>query len=485
MTQRIRKLALSTDKNKPLVVDLDGTLLRTDMLYESFWSFIGSDWRNYISIVKHMLEGQASLKRFLATHSAVNIATLPYDNHVITYINAWRISGGRTILVTASDNIYAQAVANHLGIFDEAYGSDGIQNLRGEQKRKFLQECFGLKGFAYMADDRSDIPVWESASDVITVNATKSLSLEMAHSFEHVEHLVTSKVSVNSYLKALRPHQWLKNMLIFLPLIASHQFSLSAISQSILAFISFCLVASSVYVVNDLLDLSADRAHPRKKKRPFASGEIPIGMGIRIAILLVLLGFVTAVFVNFNFLLLVLAYYLLTMIYSVYFKKHVVIDIFMLAGLYTFRIIAGSMATQIPLSVWLLAFSMFFFFSLAAVKRLAELVDNSERGNQQVNGRGYHVDDAPIVTMIAISSGYVSILVLALYINSPAVALLYRSPQVLWGVCIICLYWITNTIMIAYRGNMYDDPLIYATKDPKSRLCLIVIIILVLYGSML
>jgi 4-hydroxybenzoate polyprenyltransferase len=173
------------------------------------------------------------------------------------------------------------------------------------------------------------------------------------------------------------------------------------------------------------------------------------------------------------------------MIYSVYFKKHVVIDIFMLAGLYTFRIIAGSMATQIPLSVWLLAFSMFFFFSLAAVKRLAELVDNSERGNQQVNGRGYHVDDAPIVTMIAISSGYVSILVLALYINSPAVALLYRSPQVLWGVCIICLYWITNTIMIAYRGNMYDDPLIYATNDPKSRLCLIVIIILVLYGSML
>lgn len=476
---------MSTDNNKPLVVELDGTLLQSNMLYESFWSFLGCDWRNYISIIKHMREGKASLKRFLATYSAVNIATLPYDNDVIAYIKAWRSNGGRTVLITASDDIYAQAIANHLDIFDEAYGSDGSHNLEGIKKGKFLEELFGSKGFAYMGNDHSDISVRESASEAITIHATKSLPQGKKHFLEHTENLFTSKVSTKSYLKALRPHQWLKNMLIFLPLIASHQFNFYTIFQSIFAFISFCLVASSVYVVNDLLDLSADRSHPRKKKRPLASGAIPIGMGTRIAILLVLLGFIIAAFVGFRYLLLVFAYYILTTIYSVYFKKRVIIDIFMLAGLYTFRIIAGGIATQIPLSVWLLAFSMFFFFSLAAVKRLAELVDNIERGKLKVTGRGYHVDDVPIVTMIAISSGYVSILVLAMYINSPAVTLLYRSPQVLWGVCIVCLYWITSTIMTAYRGTMYDDPLIYATKDPISRLCLFAIIILVLCSSLL
>jgi 4-hydroxybenzoate polyprenyltransferase len=274
-------------------------------------------------------------------------------------------------------------------------------------------------------------------------------------------------------------------MLIFLPLIASHQFNFHTVSLSTLAFISFCLVASSVYVVNDLLDLTADRAHPRKKKRPFASGKIPISIGTRIAIFFISLGFLVATFVGFNFLLLIIAYYFLTTIYSVYFKKLIIMDIFILAGLYTLRIIAGSLATQIPLSVWLLAFSMFFFLSLASVKRLAELVDNSKRGSLKVTGRGYHADDLPIVTMIAIGSGYVSILVLALYINSPAVTQLYRSPQVLWGVCVVCLYWISKTIMTAYRGNMHDDPLIYATKDTESRLCLLLVIIHVLYGSIL
>lgn len=454
------------------------------MLFESFWSALGRDWRSPFLSFFALTGGRSSLKRHLAMASAVEIATLPYDPKVIAFVQEWRASGGRTALVTASDGDFADAIAGYLGIFDEAYGSDSKMNLKGERKGQFLEERFGSKGFAYMGDARADLPVWKRAAKAITVNAPASLRMEAERVCDSVENLVTETKSFKHYVRALRPHQWLKNVLVFLPMLAAHQLDSHTFLLSLLAFVCFSLVASSVYILNDLLDLAADRAHPRKRLRPFASGAIPIAHGAWMASVLLLLGGVLAASIGPLFLLAMAAYYLLTSAYSLLLKRRIVIDICVLAGLYTARIIAGGVATEIALSVWLLAFSGFFFLSLAAVKRQAELIDSADRGSLRPNGRGYHVDDLPIISMIAIGAGYVSVLVLTLYVDSPAVVELYARPEALWGVCAVLLYWISRTVMVAHRGHMHDDPIVYAAKDRISQLCLLITVAFVVAGAL-
>lgn len=475
---------LEINTREILVVDLDGTLLRSDMLYESFWSAFGRDWRSPFLSVAALSRGRAFLKRHLSTASAVDAETLPYDAMVIDFIEAWRQSGGRTALVTASDVVFAEAIAEHLGIFDEVFGSDGKLNLKGERKGQFLRDRFGLKGFAYIGDADADLPVWKYAAKAITVNAPSALRREAERACDTVEHLVTEARSVTPYIKALRPHQWLKNILVFLPMLAGHELDGQSLLRSILAFVCFCLVASGVYVLNDLIDLAADRAHPRKKNRPFASGSIPIAHGTWMAAGLIFLGALLAIGIGRNFLLVMAGYLLLTTAYSLHLKRQIVVDICALAGLYTARIVAGGVATGIPLSVWLLAFSVFIFLSLAAVKRQAELIDSVKRGKLKASGRGYHVDDLPIISMIAIGAGYVSVLVMTLYVNSPAVVELYAHPEALWGVCAVLLYWVTRTVMVAHRGDMHDDPVVYAAKDRISQVCLLIILAFVLWGAL-
>jgi len=464
------------NKSIHLVVDLDGTLLRSDMLYESFWSAFSRDWRSPFLSLKALISGRASLKRYLFHASDVDVATLPYNPEVIAFIQDCRKLGCETALVTASDYNFAEKIALHLGIFNEVHGSDGKLNLKGEHKGQLLEERFGAKGFAYMGNDRDDLLVWKRAAKAITVNAPVSLRLEAEKVCNSVEHLVTVSKSFKSYIKALRPLQWLKNVLVFLPMLAAHQLNGETFFLSLIAFICFSLFASSVYILNDLLDLAADRAHPRKKMRPFASGSIPIVNGTLIAAGLLIFGVMLAISISPAFLFAMAAYYLLTTAYSLHLKRRIVIDICLLAGLYTSRIIAGSIATEIQLSVWLITFSVFFFLSLATVKRQAELMDNAKNGKLKVSGRGYHVDDLPIISMIAIGAGYVSVLVMTLYMNSPVVVQLYTHAKALWGVCAVLLYWITRTVMVAHRGQMHDDPVVYATRDRISQICMLIIL---------
>lgn len=277
----------------------------------------------------------------------------------------------------------------------------------------------------------------------------------------------------------------MKNILVFVPMLAAHDITGTTFFASLLAFISFSLVASSVYVLNDLLDLDADRAHPRKRLRPFAAGSIPIASGTWMAGGLLGMGGLIAAFLGPAFFAVMAGYYALTTGYSLYLKRRIVVDICVLAGLYTVRIVAGGVANAIPLSVWLLAFSIFFFLSLAAVKRQAELVDNVKQGKLKASGRGYHVDDLPIISMVSIAAGYVAVLVMALYVSSPGVMQLYANPEVLWGVCAVLLYWITRTVMLTHRGWMHDDPVVYAAKDRISQVCFLIILGFVLAGAIL
>ena len=288
------------------------------------------------------------------------------------------------------------------------------------------------------------------------------------------------------HVKALRPHQWSKNLLVLLPVVAAHDLTAETWIAALLAFVSFSFVASSAYVLNDLLDFAADRAHPRKRNRPLASGALPRAHAAAMVPGLLLLGGGFALAVGrWEFVAVMLVYYVATMAYSLYLKRMLAIDICTLAGLYALRIIAGGAATGIELSEWLLAFSIFFFMSLAAIKRQAELVDGAASGREQVLGRAYSVADLPIISMVAIAAGYVSILVLALYINSDWVRSLYSEPRLLWAACPVLLYWMTRIVIVAQRGRMDDDPIFFAFRDLASYVCALLILGAVVAGSLL
>lgn len=286
-------------------------------------------------------------------------------------------------------------------------------------------------------------------------------------------------------LRLIRPHQWLKNLLIFVAMIAAHEITVSAFTKAFLAFVAFSLIASSTYVLNDLLDLNADRAHPRKRHRPLASGAVSVMQGTLLVPVLAAAGIAIAAQSGPDLLAVLLLYFVTTTAYSFKLKRIVVIDICMLAVLYTMRILAGSAATGVPSSVWLLAFSIFFFFSLAAVKRQAELVDGIAAGRVTAHGRGYHVSDLSIVSNIVVASGMVSVMVLALYANSQPVMRLYSRPEMLWGVCLVLLFWNSRIAILTNRGEMHDDPLVFAACDRVSQLCGLAILALAVAGTVL
>ncbi|GGH63373.1 UbiA family prenyltransferase [Frigidibacter albus] len=467
-----------------LVVDLDGTLIRSDMLHETFWSAFASDWTTPLAAMAALRQGRAALKRALAARAQVDVTSLPYDPAVLERVRDWRAAGGRTALVSASDQQLVSAIAAHLGLFDVAHGSADGTNLKGAEKAAFCTRSFG-EGFHYMGDAAADMPVWKAASRAITVNAAPATRAAVDRLEVEAEHLTTVSAPGRAYLHALRPHQWMKNLLVFVPMFTAHQMTPGNILASLAAFVAFSLIASSVYVLNDLLDLSADRSHPRKRTRPFAAGAIPIAQGTGMAAGLLLAGILISALFGGQFLLVMLGYFALTTGYSLYLKRRLVVDICALAVLYTIRILAGGAATDLPISVWLLAFSIFLFFALAAVKRQAELVDGIASGKVTAHGRGYHVDDLPLVESMATSAGYVAVLVMALYASTGDVNELYSAPHMLWGICLVLLYWISRMVMVTHRGKMHDDPVVFAVKDPVSRSCVILMAALGIAGTVL
>ncbi|MFN4101396.1 MAG: UbiA family prenyltransferase [Pararhodobacter sp.] len=471
-----------TEARPVLVVDLDGTLIRSDMLYETFWSAFSRDWRTPLRAVAGLLGGKAALKARLAALGVPDPATLPYNPEVVAEIHAWRTAGGQVVLVTAADAAVAETIAGYLGLFDEVHASDGANNLKGPAKAALLRERFGTGGFTYAGDSPADLAVWREAGAAVTVGVAPGLRAQVDALRPGARHLSPPRSLFPAALKAVRPHQWLKNMLVFFPMIAGHSFSLAALGYGTLAFIAFSLVASSVYLLNDLLDIGSDRAHPRKRLRPLASGALPLKAGMVMVPALLLAGVLVALLLPPLFLLVLLAYYGLTVAYSIWLKRKPIIDICVLACLYTMRVIAGGAAAGIVLSVWLMAFSAFLFFALAAVKRQAELVDMMERGVTEAAGRGYRTADLPVVTQMATASGFVAVLVLMLYLNEPEILTLYHHPLLLWAACLVMLYWIARMVLVAQRGLMNDDPTVFAARDPTS-LVSVTIIAALFFGA--
>lgn len=475
----------SAEGGAVLVVDLDGTLLASDMLFESFWSAWAHHGSAPLVALRGLIRGgRAGMKADLARLARVDCTTLPYDAAVIDHVRRWRAQGGRAVLVTATDDALARQVADHLDLFDEVRGSaDGV-NLKGDAKAAWLVDRYGAGGFSYMGDSTADLPVWAQAGGAVAVNPTARLDARLRALVPGAERLDTGR-RPGLTLRPLRPHQWLKNVLVFVPMLAAHRLDAAVLGQSLLAFPAFCLVASGVYVLNDLLDLAPDRRHPRKRMRAFASGAVALRTGTLLSPLLLAAGLGLAALGGGLFLAVMLSYLVLTTAYSLWLKRLIVVDICVLACVYTLRIVAGAAVTGIELSVWLVSFSVFLFLSLAAVKRQAELVSGLKAGTLRAEGRGYHVEDLGIVASMAIAAGYVSVLVLALYLNSPAVLVLYDRPQILWGILPVMLFWVSRMVMTAHRGEMLDDPMVFAATDRTSQVCVALMAGMAVAGAVL
>jgi len=462
-----------------LCVDLDGTLIATDTLWESVLLLLREHFLLIFKLPFWLLQGRAYLKHQIAQYVTLDVATLPYNKNLLRFLQDEKNKGRMLVLATAAHQSIAQAVADHLKLFDVIIASDAQINMKGATKRDALKERF--KTYDYIGDSRADLPILHDAHEGFLVAPRSALQKQFTCPSERI--FSTPKTTLWDWLKALRPHQWVKNGLIFLPLILAHQFDLSQLGVSLLAFITFSLIASSGYILNDLLDLAADRIHPTKKERPFASGRIPIQYGLPLFALLVCFSFsLSLLWLPIQFTAILGLYFSMSIAYSFYFKQKLIVDILVLAGLYTLRILAGGLAISIPISPWLLAFSMFIFTSLAFLKRYVELMLLIDK-EEVLKRRSYEKGDLEMIASMGPTSGYIAILVFALYLNSEKVSTLYMSPFILWLICPILLYWITRVWFLARRQKMLDDPVLFALKDKTSWLVVACIFVLMLIAQ--
>lgn len=466
----------------PLVVDLDGTLIKTDLLFESTNHFVTHHPFQVARLAGWLVSGKSVLKTRLAEVYDIDSASLPYNEALVAWLREQKVQGRRLILATASHRLLAEAVARHLGIFDEVLATEGETNLKSQHKRDRLVGLFGERGFDYVGNDVADLVVWQSADCAYVVSASPALVARVRAQGRSVEVFNDGRPPVlASLLKGLRLHQWMKNLLILVPLFAAHRYGDGAsLLQALLAFIVFGLTASGVYLLNDLVDVTDDRHHPRKRRRPFAAGDLSLVYGWLVWPVMVLLAFgIAGFFLPLEFLASLATYFVLTLAYSLHLKQRAVIDVLTLAGLYTLRIIAGATAIAVPLSFWLLTFSMFIFLSLAFIKRFSELkIARGQAMSEKIRGRGYFPDDIEMISSLGAGAGYIAVLVLALYIQDSHTADLYQNPHLIWLACPLLLYWISRAWLITHRGKMHDDPIVFALKDRVSwlvGLCFIVV----------
>jgi 4-hydroxybenzoate polyprenyltransferase/phosphoglycolate phosphatase-like HAD superfamily hydrolase len=473
-----------------LVVDMDRTLLATDMTMEAVLAFLGKHPLKLFTLIGWALQGRSVLKARLAEAVMPGVALAPVNPEVLALVEERRAAGAHTVLASASNERVVAAVAERFGVFDTVMGATEANNFKGSAKADALDAAYGAGGYTYVGDSPSDLKVWSRAGGVVTAGAPKGLRGRAEALGKPVRHLALASrepgAQARAFIKAMRPHQWSKNILIFVPLLAAQAFSVPVLLNALIAFVVFSMTASSVYVLNDLLDLDADRAHPRKRKRPFASGLVAIKDGLWLAPLLLLGAIALAIaFLPVPFLAVLGLYYIATLTYSFWLKQKIMVDVFLLAGLYTARIVAGGAATLIPMSPWLIGFSIFFFLALAIVKRLAELIDMVRANKPRSSKRDYSAQDLGMVQSLGAAAGFAAILVLNFYFTSPEATRFYAAPEYLWAVSPLLLFWMSRMLVLANRGEVDDDPIVFAAKDRTSRLVGVCVVAIVLCAEFL
>ncbi|MBV8683177.1 MAG: UbiA family prenyltransferase [Caulobacteraceae bacterium] len=454
---------------RPLVVDLDGALVKTDMLVETALSALGSKPQNILHLLAALGGGKAELKARAASLSQFDAALLPYNEAVVAIIRGAREAGRPIYLASACDKAVAEAVAAHLGLFDGVFSSNGAVNLAGTAKAERLVEAFGESNFEYIGNDWVDLAVWRRACGCIAVTGSPRLERELRRMDPSAISLPHEAATLGDWLRLLRVHQYTKNLLIFAPLVAAHAFTARSIEHAILGFVAFSLCASGVYLLNDLFDVQADRAHSTKRRRALAAGRIPLLHGLFAGPLLLGTGLGLGAMTSMPFLGVIATYVAITMLYTFWLKQKLLVDVVVLALLYVVRVVAGAAAIGAPISHWFLGFALFIFTCLALVKRYVECAAAPSGGLRK---RAYLGQDASVLLLLAAASGFNAVTVLALYIASNDVGHLYASPEWLWMLCPVMMYWMSRLIVLAQRGQVHDDPIVFALKDRASLLTL-------------
>lgn len=453
----------------PLCVDLDGTLIKSDTLLDALCTVARVQPSAVLRLPAWLLRGKAAVKRELMARAPLDAGQLPYNESLVVYLREQAALGRPLYLTTGADYGLAHRVADHLGIFSGVLASDGNTNLTGSRKLERIRGEFPASGFAYVGNSRADLPLLRAAAEPMLANPTIPLTATLPAQRLPIVRVFRDRAPVRKTLRrTIRAHQWAKNVLIFLPLLLAHNLVAAKVLAALIAFFSFSLTASSTYILNDLLDLSSDRSHPTKRRRPLAAGDMPVLIAIAIGLGLFAGGLVLALLLPPAFLGWLLTYCAVTLAYSLYCKRIVIVDVIILSALYALRILAGAAATGVAVSDWMAGFAIFFFFSLALVKRFSELENLRARGASHASGRGYMVRDMEQLRAFGTSSAFASIIVFALYINNPEVRLLYHHAERLWLMTPLLIGWLSRIWLRASRGQMNEDPVIFALTDPAS-----------------
>ena len=461
---------LAGESVPPLVVDLDGTLVRSDLLVESFFAYLGAEPFRVLSLAMALRGGKAPFKAEIAQRVAIDPAHLPYDERVLSLVRETRDKGGRVFLASASHERYVRDVAEHLGLFDGWFASTDTENLSSATKAERLVQAFGEKGFDYVGNETADLPVWSLANRSLAVGPSSSVRTKLRAIDESALVLESQGGAWRAWVKLLRVHQWAKNTLVFVPIFAAHRFDFGSMAHAAIAAIAFSLAASTIYILNDLVDLDADRRHHSKRLRPLAAGAVSIWQAMIVAPILLVGALAIGLLVSTAFVEVLLGYLALTTAYTFYLKRKMMIDVVTLASLYTLRVIGGTVAIGAVPSEWILAFSMFMFTALALIKRYVELAAKVDAGLPDPTNRNYRKSDLQVLGALAAASGFNAVTVFALYISSDTVHGLYQHPAALWLICPILLYWVGRALIMAERRLMDDDPIVFALKDWNSLL---------------
>lgn len=458
----------SGQDNIPLCVDLDGTLVKSDTFFDAVCLLVRVSPASILRFPQWLLAGgKARLKQEVTLRATLDAAHLPYNQPLLAFLREQHDLGRPIYLATGADLRLAECVAAHLGIFAGVLASDGSTNLTGNHKLAGLQQRFPV--FDYIGNARPDLPALAHSRRAYLANPTASLQMALKSRHISAEQVFEDRRKIiPAGLKAIRTHQWAKNFLLIIPLLMSHQLTAESVTRAITAFVCFSFVASANYIVNDLLDMESDRRHYKKRSRPFASGDLSAAFGALLAFLALAISASMLPLLPVRFALWLIAYVVVTSAYSFYLKRVPIVDVLVLSGLYTLRLLAGGAATQTPISPWLSSLAIFLFLSLAMVKRFSELANLRERGVSSTHGRGYHVADMEQIRAFGTSSAYASVVVFSLYISNPDVSRLYRHPGRLWLVVPFMLYWLTRVWLKASRGEMNEDPVIFAIRDGQS-----------------
>ncbi|MCF8032848.1 MAG: UbiA family prenyltransferase [Desulfarculaceae bacterium] len=454
---------------RPLCVDLDGTLLLGDSLWYAVATLLHHAPFAFLRIAATIFKGKAHFKAALCQEALKYDIVFSYNNDVLHWLQEEKKSGRPLYLVTGADRRIAEIVTKQVAVFDGMMTSDGETNLTSGNKAKALATKFGASNYDYIGDSVKDMAACRQAQKAYLVRPTRSLlNKYQAQGIEAETPWGMAKSQLAQLIKTMRPHQWAKNLLLFVPFILAHNFETQVIFKAVFAFVAFCFLASGVYICNDLLDQESDRRHPHKKDRPIASGGLNPNLAFAAAIVLLAVSLFIGSLLNSIFFATIVLYLLANVAYSVALKKAKLVDVLILAGLFSLRIFAGGVATEVPISDWLIVFSIFFFLNLAFLKRFIEV--NHMQADEKMPGRDYYGSDRLFLFIAGVSSGYLSVLVFLLYLTSAHAKELYKHPKLLILICPILIYWVSRMWLYAHRGLIKGDPVIFALKGKQGYL---------------